>query len=203
MALPFPDLGPAIEPYAISTTQVECDPEPKPGVVTWRAWVLNHVGGGDLGISRACEVGGASDHKLGRAWDWAVRADDPADAERVRMLLDWLLATDRYGNAHAMYRALGMTFVIWDGQVFSSRSLGWAPYAGKSPHRDHVHFSFGEDGALGKTSFFGAPSEAATAVAKRGSPPAWGALLLALGAVAGWSLVRALAKKVDGTKSGR
>lgn len=194
-SLPFPDLGPSIEDYALSQPQVACDPDPKPGVVAWRAWVLSHVGGGDLGISRACNVGSASDHKLGRAWDWALRADDPADAERARMLLDWLLATDKYGNAHAMYRALGLTFVIWNEHVFSSKMLGWAPYTGRSPHRDHMHFSFGETGAMGQTSFFGGLIDPSAARAEpAGSAPSSslpGVLALAVGAFVGWRLVRA------------
>jgi hypothetical protein len=49
---------------------------------------------GDSGILRGCHVGGRSEHKEGRAWDWHVNADDPEDRARVTQLINWLLAPD-------------------------------------------------------------------------------------------------------------
>lgn len=131
--------------------ETECDPYPKRGVVAFRDFVLEHQGGGDLGITRPCSVKGVgvSGHWAGRAWDWAMNADDPADVARVEELLEWLLEDDA-----ERFRRLGLKYLIWDRQRWSALGQKWEPYKGPHPHRDHVHFSFGPEGAAGETSFF-------------------------------------------------
>lgn len=150
------DLGAGIERLASYQGQTVCDPTEKPGVVAFRAMVHKQYGGTSAGIARACEVGGKSEHKEGRAWDWPLRADRPADAAKADELLRWLLAGDCYGNKHAMARRLGIMYVIWNRQVWSAYAAdrGWQPYSGTSPHTDHVHFSFSWDGANKSTSYW-------------------------------------------------
>jgi hypothetical protein len=149
--------GSAIEAFAPYQGQTACDPVARPGVVAFRDLVLaGYPGTGDSGIARACSVGGTSEHKEGRAWDWRVNTSNPTHVEQVADLMDWLLATDEHGNAAAMARRLGVMYVIWDSRVWKSyqAAKGWQPYSGASPHTDHVHISFSWAGALGATSYW-------------------------------------------------
>lgn len=148
---PLPAVNSALPPEPFTSYQPPtiCSPTPKPGVVAFRAFVLSHLGGGDSGICRECNSGGVSEHHEGRAWDWRVSADVATDVARVDALLQWLLSAEQ-----ANFRRLGLMYLIWNGQTWSTKTQSWRPYTGKSPHRDHVHFSFGWDGANGKTSFF-------------------------------------------------
>lgn len=61
---------------------------------------------------------------------------DSADRADATDLLNWLLAADSYGNKHAMARRLGIMYIIWNKQIWSSydASSGWRPYSGVSPH---------------------------------------------------------------------
>ena len=147
----------AIEVLAPYQGQTACDPVARPGVVQFRDLVLAaYPGTGDSGIVRSCTVGGTSEHKEGRAWDWRVNTANPDDVLRVDDLMTWLLAPDEFGNAAAMARRLGVMYVIWDSRIWKSyqASRGWQPYTGASPHTDHVHVSFSWAGALGATSYW-------------------------------------------------
>src|SRR3954468_20983365 len=63
----------AIERLSPYQPQSTCAPIARPGVVKFRSLVLaTYHGTGDSGIVRACSVGGRSEHKEGRAWDWRV-----------------------------------------------------------------------------------------------------------------------------------
>lgn len=149
--------GSAIEAFAPYQGQTACEPVARPGVTAFRDLVLaSYPGTGDSGIVRACSVGGTSEHKEGRAWDWRVTTDDPTHVEQVADLMDWLLATDEHGNTAAMARRLGVMYVIWDSRIWKSyqAAKGWQPYSGASPHTDHVHISFSWAGALGATSYW-------------------------------------------------
>ena len=153
--LPAVEVQTPPEPYSAPLQVTTCDPEPKPGVVAFADFVLSHQGGRSLGISRRCASGKASEHHEGRAWDWGMDASNAEDYQRVQELLDWLLAPDLVtGEPHANFRRLGLRYVIWDRAIWSAGKKTWHPYSGSSPHTDHVHFSFGWPGALGKTSFF-------------------------------------------------
>jgi hypothetical protein len=149
------DLGiEALSPYQAQTA---CEPTARPGVIAFRQLVLAaYPGTADSGIVRGCTVGGASEHKEGRAWDWRVSASDPVHVEQVADLMDWLLAPDELGNTAAMARRLGVMYVIWDSRIWKSyqAARGWQPYSGASPHTDHVHVSFSWAGALGATSYW-------------------------------------------------
>ncbi len=126
-----------------------CDPSEKPGPKAFRAFVLDRFGGTDLGISRACAQGGASEHKEGRAWDWGIRADKPDQKAAAEALITFLGKSD-FQNA----RRLGIGIIIWDRKIWSAwkRSDGWRPYSGADPHNTHMHLSWSQLGAMAKTS---------------------------------------------------
>lgn len=152
-----PLFGSEIDPYPSYSGQSTCDPTPKPGVVAFTQLVLPaYPTTGSYGISRDCAQGGQSEHKEGRAWDWRADSTDPQDLAAVQDLLGWLLATDQYGNAHALARRFGIMYIIWNRQIWRAYrpNDGWQPYTGSNPHIDHVHFSFGWPGAYQTTSYW-------------------------------------------------
>lgn len=149
--------GSQIEAFAPYQGQTQCEPIARAGVIAFRDLVLAaYPDTGDSGIVRSCSVGGTSEHKEGRAWDWRVTTSDPSDVEAVEDLFAWLLAADEHGNQAAMMRRLGVMYVIWDSQIWKSYQAdrGWQPYSGASPHTDHVHFSYSWAGALQRTSYW-------------------------------------------------
>jgi hypothetical protein len=138
-------------------------------VVAFRRLVLaEYPKTSDFGISRACSIGGRSEHKEGRAWDWGVNANTRAGRRTARDLLHWLFDTDQRGNAHAMLRRLGIMYIVWNRRIWGTWTRGWETYcvqrksgckdpdskAFLHPHTDHVHFSFGWPGARKRTSFW-------------------------------------------------
>ncbi|MCW2615030.1 MAG: hypothetical protein JWN08_2024 [Frankiales bacterium] len=144
----------ALSPYQ---GQATCDPVVRAGVAAFRDLVLAaYPATGDSGILRACSVGGTSEHKEGRAWDWRVSTSNAVQVAQVDDLLAWLMAPDEQGNAAAMARRLGVMYVIWNCRVWKSyqAAKGWQPYVGSSPHTDHVHVSFSWAGAYGRTSYW-------------------------------------------------
>lgn len=160
--IPYP--ADPIGPYELQKT---CDPRAKRGVEAFAAWVQQTFGGGTFGIERKCSVGGASEHKEGRALDWKLSADNPADVARAKALFDWLLGPDQDGVPFGNARRVGLMYVIWDGKSWGIKQQQWQTYVGASPHRDHVHFSFTWPGALAQTSFYrwlGVPPEARSPV---------------------------------------
>ncbi len=149
--------GPAIEATADYEPQTTCSPRAKPGVVAFSKLLLRtYPSTRSMGIARSCSVGGTSEHKEGRAFDWGVSAGSAADRKRVRNLVRWLLQTDRHGNEYAMARRLGIQYMIWNKRIWRAYSAdsGWSAYTGSSPHTDHVHFSFSWKGARKNTSFW-------------------------------------------------
>ena len=146
-----------VEAYQPYVGQSICDPVAKPGVRAFMNLLLDaYPSTGSSGIVRDCGVGGQSEHKEGRAFDWTVSATSTSDVANVNNLLAWLLATDKYGNKHAMFRRLGLMYMIWNGKIWKGYQAdrGWQAYSGESEHTDHVHFSFGWAGAKQVTSFW-------------------------------------------------
>ena len=166
----LPDFGRGIDGYAVLNLQTTCDPTEKPGAISFRTLLLQHYPStGDSGITRACGIGGTSEHKEGRAWDWQVSA--ATQSATANDLLNWLLATDRYGNANALIRRFGIMYMIWNNREWDAfnPSRGWYPYQWRDAnnvlhtcpdgddticHRNHVHFSFSWDGAHERTSWW-------------------------------------------------
>lgn len=122
--------GAAIEGYARYEGQTSCSPGAKPGTLALRNLLLaRYPSTGSSGISRGCGVGGRSEHKEGRAFDWAADKGSAADRAAVEDLLQRLLATDSHDNAHALARRMGVMYVIWDRQIWSAyrAGAGWRP----------------------------------------------------------------------------
>lgn len=150
----------AIEGYSAFEPQTTCQPNPKPGVVRFRDYVLKRFGGGDLGISRECDAG-ISQHAEGRAWDWGIKKgasmpDTPyKDPALVDEFLHWLLA-----NNHTNARRAGIMYLIYNRRIwkaYPSEGKGsgvWHDYGGRDPHDRHIHVSFNWAGARGETSLF-------------------------------------------------
>lgn len=145
-----------VEGFSPYLGQVSCDPTPKPGAVALRQMVLAAYGGRDAGIGRSCSIGGGSEHKEGRAWDWGLDAANPAEKALADRFLSWLLAPGPNGMAAYNARRLGVMYVIWDGRVWSQyrASDGWRRYGGGSAHTDHVHISLTWNGATRRTSWW-------------------------------------------------
>jgi hypothetical protein len=152
---PTPSFPAAIDPYA-SYVEPTCDPTAKPGVVAWKGILKAEYGRADLGILRTCGQGDPSDHWAGRALDYPFNAFDSGQLADANALLNWLLATDQYGNQHALARRLGIDYMIWNHKIWKSYqpTAGWQAYSGPNPHTDHIHFSFGWPGALKQTSWW-------------------------------------------------
>ena len=153
---PPPEFNGGIEPFGEYDGQSTCSPSTKPGMAAFMRMVLNHYGGGSLGVGRACSAGGTSEHKEGRAWDWAMNAGSARDRASVQRLMNWLFATDAQCNRFSRARRLGMMYIIWNRRMFRmyDTGRGWAPYSGSSPHTDHVHFSLTRDGGYGRVSWY-------------------------------------------------
>ena len=163
-----PSLGPAIDPSPSYEGMRKCSPTDKPGVVAFRKRVLRAYPGTGYGsISRGCNVGGESEHKEGRAWDWGVNAGNASQKRAAEDLFDWLFAKDSYGNSYAMARRLGIMYIIFNRRIWFPGS-GWSVYCRQKPrgcvspgdgglrhpHTDHVHFSFTWNGAKKHTTFW-------------------------------------------------
>jgi hypothetical protein len=149
--------GPEIEGYARYEGQSTCDPLTKPGTLLMRDLLLaRYPNTNSLGTSRACDVGGTSEHKEGRAFDWGADVSDAADRASVEDFVAALMASDAYGHPHALARRMGVMYLIWNQQIWnaSHAEAGWQPYSGSSPHTDHMHISLSWAGARAETSFW-------------------------------------------------
>jgi hypothetical protein len=176
--------GPAIDSTSYDG-QDQCSPAAKPGVLAFRSMVLNSFPVfGYGGISRACNIGGTSEHKEGRAWDMSANAGYESHRKAVKRLFEKLLGTDRYGNEAALARRLGIMYVIWNRKIWGSWG-GWSTYCVQKargcvdpddgglrhPHTDHVHFSFTWAGAKKESTYYHRDRSMIASIA---SHPAWG-----------------------------
>jgi hypothetical protein len=154
-----------VEPYATYQPQTICSPNAKPGALRLSSWLQKeYPGSGSLGIARSCQDGGVSEHKEGRAFDWAVDVGSARDRGYVAAFMQRIFATDADGNKHALARRMGIMYLIWNDQIYSSYyGFTARPYhgcrvlAGCSAtlrHRNHVHISLSRDGGAGKTSWY-------------------------------------------------
>jgi hypothetical protein len=150
-------VGNEIEGYALYEGQSTCDPTPKLGTLALRDLLLSrYPSTASLGISRVCEMGGQSEHKDGRAFDWAAKITNGVQVAAVDDFLTALFATDSDGHKHALARRMGIMYVIWNQKIWGSyeADAGWRTYEGSNPHTDHVHISMSWAGARGETSFW-------------------------------------------------
>ncbi len=107
-------------------------------------------------VLRACDVGGRSEHKEGRAVDWMVDAYDPAEKAIGDRVTRWLVEDDPWGNDYGGVRHMGIMYMIWNTQGWYQfwADQGWRDYTGSSPHTDHVHFSLTWPGARCETTWW-------------------------------------------------
>jgi len=149
--------GRAIEIYSPYQGQSTCNPAPKVGTVALSRLVMAaYPGSGTSGIARDCSIGGRSEHKEGRAWDWTVSYANPRQRAQAADFVHWLFATDVYGNRFAEARRLGVMYVIWNHKIWSAAQAGagWRRYTGADPHTGHMHISLSWAGALKRTSYW-------------------------------------------------
>lgn len=154
-----------IEGFATYDPQTNCSPNAKPGTLKLSTWLQKqYPGSGSLGISRSCNDGGVSEHKEGRAFDWAVSVYSARDRAYVADFLAKLFATDAEGNADALARRMGIMYLIWNDHIYSSyygfRARDYKPCKVLSTcgdtlrHRNHVHISLSRAGGNGTTSWY-------------------------------------------------
>ena len=149
----LPSSAEALQPYV---GQLGCDPVAKPGVRAFSSMLLTtYRTTSSLGIVRDCGIGGASEHKEGRAFDWGVSAYNPTHVAEVKAVTGWLLETNGTVRAERA-RRLGVMYMIWNRKIWKAYQIdrGWQDYTGASPHTDHVHFSFGWNAARQRTSWW-------------------------------------------------
>lgn len=154
-----------VEAYAPYQPQTKCMKKVRPGV----RLLADHLvlrGGGRGGIFRPCKVGGTSEHKEARAFDWMLDATRKRDRRIARAFLDDIFATDAEGNTHALARRMGIMYVIWNDRSWSSyRGFRPQKYLSSSckrvkkcsktlRHRDHVHISLTRRAAKGRLSWY-------------------------------------------------
>ena len=158
--------GLPVEDYASYDPQTTCTKKPRAGTVALGEWLVATYGGAGGAVNRPCSGSGASEHKDGRAVDWVLDADNPADRKLAKTFLAAAFATDAAGNPARAGPPDG------DHVRHLERPLlpGVPPVpAGELPlvlcrskrkcsktlrHRDHMHISLSKAGAKGLTSFY-------------------------------------------------
>jgi hypothetical protein len=153
-----PHLPADIEDFAPYQPQFLCLDKVEPGVIAFERLLLkNYPATTSLGDARSCTVGGRSEHYDGRAFDWGADHRIPAQRAAGESLLRWLFATDDAGNEDAMFRRLGLMYVIWNKRIWGTWGHQWRPYSCSGVtdcHVNHIHFSFSWAGARQKTSYW-------------------------------------------------
>ncbi len=158
--------GLPVEDYATSEPQSACTKKPRPGTVALGEWLVTTYGGAGGAVNRPCSGSGASEHKDGRAVDWTLDADNPADRALAKAFLAAAFATDAEGNPAALARRMGIMYVIWSDRFYPAYQQ-FQPEKYLSPscrskrkcsktlrHRDHMHISLSKAGAKALTSFY-------------------------------------------------
>jgi hypothetical protein len=158
--------GLPVEDYASYDPQTTCTKKPRVGTIALGEWLVTTYGGAGGAVNRPCSGSGASEHKDGRAVDWTLDADNPADRKLARAFLAAAFATDAAGNPAALARRMGIMYVIWSDNFYpayhqfqpnsylSSSCRSKRKCSKTLRHRDHMHISLSKAGAKGLTSFY-------------------------------------------------
>jgi hypothetical protein len=158
--------GLPVEDYASYDPQTTCAKQPKVGTVALGEWLVATYGGAGGAVNRPCSGSGTSEHKDGRAVDWTLNADDPADRKLAKRFLADAFATDAAGNPAALARRMGIMYVIWADHYYAAyRQFAKERYLSSGcrstkrcsktlRHRDHMHISLSRAGAKALTSFY-------------------------------------------------
>jgi hypothetical protein len=147
--------------------QLVCDPAAKPGTQQMADQIKATYGQDQtVWIPRACDVGGQSEHKEGRALDWMVSVRDAQQRANAETYLNWLLGPDQFGVEYGNATRLGVMYIGWNDRIWRGydMSRGWTelkgcfskPESGADTvcHRNHIHISLTWDGASGRSSFW-------------------------------------------------
>src|SRR3546814_281753 len=107
--------------YAGYEPQGPCRSTAQPGTAELASWLVrNYPGTGSSGTVRACSTGGQSEHKDGRAFDWAADVKSKAQKKAAYDFLARAFATDGKGVTDALARRMGIMYVIYDDKIYSS-----------------------------------------------------------------------------------
>ena len=151
-ATPTPPRAVVVLPAALDaigySSQLSCDPRPKPGVTAFAALMTARYRTGAQGTYRPCQAS-TSEHYDSRALDWMLNVNSPTQKAIANSVTAWLSA-----NNGAMARRFGISYIIWNRHIWGVWDARWAAYTGSVPHTDHVHFSFSWDGAMKRTSWW-------------------------------------------------
>ncbi len=156
--------------YDVSPTyegQVQCDPAAKPGTQKL-ADLIKATYGADqtVWIPRACDVGGQSEHKEGRALDWMTSVRNAQQRANAETFLAWLLGPDQFGVPYGNAMRLGVMYIGWNDRIWRGYDIkrGWTELKGcfatpstgmdTTCHRNHIHISLTWDGSSGRSSFW-------------------------------------------------
>jgi hypothetical protein len=147
--------------------QAQCDPAAKVGTQKLADLIKATYGSTQtVWIPRACDVGGQSEHKEGRALDWMTSVRDPQQRANAETFLAWLLGPDQFGTPYGNAMRLGVMYIGWNDRIWRGYDTkrGWTELKGcfSTPsegsdtvcHRNHIHISLTWDGASGRTSFW-------------------------------------------------
>ena len=158
--------GLPVEDYASYDPQTTCTKKPRAGTIALGEWLVATYGGAGGAVNRPCSGSGSSEHKDGRAVDWTLDADNPAERTLARTFLAAAFATDAAGNPAALARRMGIMYVIWSDHFYpayqqfqpenylSSSCRSKRKCSKTLRHRDHMHISLSKAGAKGLTSFY-------------------------------------------------
>ena len=147
--------------------QAQCDPAAKPGTQRLADLIKATYGQAQtVWIPRACDIGGQSEHKEGRALDWMTSVRDAQQRANAETFLAWLLGPDQAGVPYGNAMRLGVMYIGWNDRIWRGYDIkrGWTelkgcfatPSSGSDTtcHRNHIHISLTWDGASGRTSFW-------------------------------------------------
>ena len=112
---PAKPLSKIIDIASAYQAQDSCDPVAKPGVSAFMNLMLStYKTSVSAGVVRSCYLGGTSEHKEGRAWDWHIPSTtkDRATAQHV---VGWLTA-----NHGEMARRFGIEYIIWNKHIWGA-----------------------------------------------------------------------------------
>lgn len=159
--VPMPRIGhrfsSGIEEFSPYQPEKFCRRSVEPGVKQFEHLLTTtYSSTGIVSDLRPCATD-TSEHYDGRAVDWGVDYRNRLQRADGKAMLRWLFATDAHGNRDAMFRRLGLMYIIWNHRMWGSWDQRWEHYSCKGAtacHVDHMHFSFGWAGAEAKTSFF-------------------------------------------------
>lgn len=161
-----------LEGYSPASSRGCASPRtPAPGTVALANILTSAYGiGADVQVRECDTAEYLSDHSRGLAVDWSV----PAGSVAGQQVLDWLFAGDGRGNNHVRLRRLGISYIIWNNRIWTTKDdkartsptiATWRPYDRSScdakygssadcGHERHMHLSLSDAGGAKSTSWW-------------------------------------------------